>query len=84
MAGKNMSKFDFIKKIFKNKDEEKNISEQNNSENNTEEETSIDKVILTHEETLYSIENTKKSKKPIKKEIQPVSEEITWRDIEGI
>lgn len=74
-----MSKFDFIKKLFKNKDNEQNISI-----NNVEEETSDEEVILTHKETLYSIESSKKSKKTLNKDTQPVSEQRTWRDIEGI
>jgi len=73
-----MSKFDFIKKLFKNKDNEQNISINN------EEEKSDEEVILTHKETLYSIENSKKSKKNIKKITQPLSEQRTWRDIESI
>jgi len=77
-----MSKFNFIKKLFKNKDNEQKISI-----NNVKEETSDEEVILTHNETLYSIENSKnskKSKKTININTQPVSEQRTWRDIEGI
>jgi hypothetical protein len=74
-----MSKFDLIKKLLKNKD-----NEQKNSIDENKEKTSDENIILKHEETLYSIESSKKSKKTIKKNIQPISEQITWRDIEGI
>jgi hypothetical protein len=74
-----MSKFNFIQKIFKKKEEEQKISSNNNEEKTTDE-----KLILKHDETLYSIEGSKKSKKTIKTQTQQISEQRTYRDLEDI
>jgi hypothetical protein len=74
-----MSKFEFFQKIFKKKNEEKN-----NNEVKLTKEKSEENVILTHSEILYSSDDIKKDEKITKPLIQEVSEDIKWRDIEGI
>lgn len=74
-----MSKLSFIEKIFKKKDEK-----QINNENNNEKETLNDNIILTHNEVIYSSENVKSTKKSEKPKIKTISEQRTYRDVEGI
>lgn len=74
-----MSKLSFLEKIFKKKDEK-----QINNENNNEKETLNDNIILTHNEVIYSNENVKSPKISEKPKIKTVSEQRTYRDVEGI
>ena len=74
-----MSKLSFFEKIFKKKDEK-----QINNENNNEKETLNDNIILTHNEVLYSSENVKSTIKSEKPKIKTISEQRTYRDVEGI
>ena len=74
-----MSKLSFFEKIFKKKDEK-----QINNENNNEKETLNDNIILTHNEEIYSSENVKSTKKSEKPKIKTISEQRTYRDVEGI
>ena len=73
------SKLSFFEKIFKKKDEK-----QINNENNNEKETLNDNIILTHNEVIYSSENVKSTKKSEKPKIKTISEQRTYRDVEGI
>ncbi len=72
-----MSKLNFLEKIFKKKNEHEII-------NDNERETSRENIILTHNETLYSSENIKSTKKPKEDKIEFPSDQTIWRDIEGI
>jgi len=73
-----MSKIKFFEKLFKKNNEETiqkiDSNEQDSNEN----------IILTHNEVLYSSES--KNKKQIKKikETKPITDQRTWRDVEGI
>jgi len=73
-----MSKLNFIEKFFKKKNE-KQIKNNNNDK-----EISNDNIILSHNEVLYSSENIKTTKKTETHSIKPISEQRTWRDVEGI
>jgi hypothetical protein len=74
-----MSKLDLFGKIFKKKD-----VKPNNNENNTENNEIKNNVILEHTEILYSSDTKKTKKIQNKKEIIKESDDIKWRDIEGI
>jgi hypothetical protein len=74
-----MLNFNLIDKFFKKKEENKyinrNIDDKEKNDNN---------IILTHNEILYSSDNIKSIKKPKKPKEKEISEQRTWRDIEGI
>jgi hypothetical protein len=72
-----MSKFNLIEKFFKKKEKNEEINRNNN-------EKADDNIILTHNEILYSSDNTKSIKKPIKPKEIEISDQRTWRDLEGI
>jgi hypothetical protein len=75
-----MSKFDFLNKIFKKKEEK----QKGNTDNPIEEEKPDDNIILTHNEVLYSSENIQSRDENKEPNIKKTSEEIKWRDVEGI
>lgn len=72
-----MVKLNFIEKLFK-----KNNEKSNEKIENINEEKSDENIILTHNEVLHSSENKKHMKKT--KEIKPLTEQRTWRDVKGI
>ena len=76
-----MLKLNFIEKLFK-KNDEKQIKNKNNNEEELKKEDK--KIILTHNEILYSNEKTNSQQKTQKYKTKPISEQRTWRDVEGI
>jgi hypothetical protein len=74
-----MSKFNLIEKFFKKKEENEDINRNINEKEQTD-----DNIILTHNEILYSSDNNKPIKKSNKQKEIEISDQRTWRDIEGI
>ena len=76
-----MLKLNFIEKLFK-KNDEKQIKNKNNNEEELKKEDK--KIILTHNEILYSNEKTNSPQKTQTYKTKPISEQRTWRDVGGI